>query len=89
MQGVDDIIDELEWRGLLAITTDKDELRRALSSGRVTMYGGFDPTAGVARLEGSARAGPASCGHSTAPMARGFPAELVFRRLGPTPGPPR
>jgi tyrosyl-tRNA synthetase len=42
---VDDIIDELEWRGLLAITTDKDELRKALSSGRVTMYGGFDPTA--------------------------------------------
>jgi len=42
---VDDIIDELEWRGLLAITTDKDELRRALNSGRVTIYGGFDPTA--------------------------------------------
>jgi tyrosyl-tRNA synthetase len=42
---VDDIIDELEWRGLLAITTDKDELRRALRAGRVTMYGGFDPTA--------------------------------------------
>ncbi len=45
MQGVDDIFDELEWRGLLAITTDKDELRRALSSGRVTIYCGFDPTA--------------------------------------------
>jgi tyrosyl-tRNA synthetase len=42
---VDDIIDELEWRGLLAITTDKDELRKALSSGRVTIYCGFDPTA--------------------------------------------
>jgi tyrosyl-tRNA synthetase len=42
---VDDIIDELEWRGLLAITTDKDELRRALNSGRVTIYCGFDPTA--------------------------------------------
>jgi len=42
---VEDIIDELEWRGLLAINTDKDELRRALSSGQVTMYGGFDPTA--------------------------------------------
>jgi tyrosyl-tRNA synthetase len=42
---VDDIIDELSWRGLLAITTDIDELRRALNSGRVTIYCGFDPTA--------------------------------------------
>jgi tyrosyl-tRNA synthetase len=42
---VDDIIDELSWRGLLAITTDIDELRRALSSGQVTIYCGFDPTA--------------------------------------------
>jgi tyrosyl-tRNA synthetase len=42
---VDDIIDELSWRGLLAVTTDIDELRRALGAGRVTMYGGFDPTA--------------------------------------------
>jgi len=42
---VDDIFDELQWRGLLAITTDKDELRKALSSGRVTIYCGFDPTA--------------------------------------------
>jgi tyrosyl-tRNA synthetase len=42
---VDDIIDELSWRGLLADTTDRDELRRALTSGRVTYYAGFDPTA--------------------------------------------
>jgi tyrosyl-tRNA synthetase len=42
---VDDIIDELSWRGLLADTTNLDELRRALSSGRVTVYCGFDPTA--------------------------------------------
>jgi tyrosyl-tRNA synthetase len=40
-----DIIDELSWRGLLADTTDRDELRNALSSGRVTFYAGFDPTA--------------------------------------------
>jgi tyrosyl-tRNA synthetase len=43
--GVDDIIDELSWRGLLAVTTDIDELRQALNSGRVTIYCGFDPTA--------------------------------------------
>ena len=42
---MDDIIDELSWRGLLADTTDLDELRKALGSGRVTYYAGFDPTA--------------------------------------------
>jgi tyrosyl-tRNA synthetase len=43
--GVDDIIDELSWRGLLADTTDIEELRKALNTGRVTFYAGFDPTA--------------------------------------------
>jgi len=42
---VDDIIDELSWRGLIAVSTDIDELRAALNSGRVTVYCGFDPTA--------------------------------------------
>ena len=42
---MDDIIDELSWRGLLADTTNIDELRRALTTGRVTIYCGFDPTA--------------------------------------------
>ncbi len=42
---MDDIIDELAWRGLLADTTDPGELRKALTSGRVTFYAGFDPTA--------------------------------------------
>jgi len=42
---VDDIIDELSWRGLLADTTDLGELRSTLNSGRVTFYAGFDPTA--------------------------------------------
>ena len=42
---MDDIIDELSWRGLLADTTDLGELRKALDSGRVTFYAGFDPTA--------------------------------------------
>jgi tyrosyl-tRNA synthetase len=42
---VDDIIDELSWRGLIAVSTDLDELRLALKSGRVTIYCGFDPTA--------------------------------------------
>ena len=42
---MDDIIDELSWRGLLADTTDIEELRKALGSGRVTFYAGYDPTA--------------------------------------------
>jgi len=42
---VTDILDELTWRGLLALSTDLGELRTALDSGRVTFYGGFDPTA--------------------------------------------
>ena len=40
-----DIIDELSWRGLISQSTDLDELRKALSAGPVTLYGGFDPTA--------------------------------------------
>ncbi|MBV9380952.1 MAG: tyrosine--tRNA ligase [Streptosporangiaceae bacterium] len=40
-----DIIDELNWRGLIALHTDLDELRKALDAGQVTFYAGFDPTA--------------------------------------------
>jgi tyrosyl-tRNA synthetase len=39
-----DILDELEWRGLIAQTTDRDALRRDLASGVLTLYAGFDPT---------------------------------------------
>jgi len=42
---VTDILDELTWRGLLALSTDADDLRTALGAGPVTLYGGFDPTA--------------------------------------------
>jgi len=42
---VTDIIDELSWRGLVAVSTDLDDLRKALDTGIVTFYGGFDPTA--------------------------------------------
>jgi len=45
MQTVSDIIDELSWRGLIAQSTDLDELRKALDAGQVTFYAGFDPTA--------------------------------------------
>jgi tyrosyl-tRNA synthetase len=42
---VNDIIDELMWRGLVAVSTDLDDMRKALDAGVVTFYGGFDPTA--------------------------------------------
>ena len=42
---MNDILDELAWRGLLAQTTDLDALRAALAQGPVSLYCGFDPTA--------------------------------------------
>lgn len=39
------ILDELEWRGLIAQSTDRDALAEALDDGPVTVYSGFDPTA--------------------------------------------
>ncbi len=39
------ILDELQWRGLVAQTTDEAALRRALGDGPVTVYCGFDPSA--------------------------------------------
>ncbi|GLX01984.1 tyrosine--tRNA ligase [Microtetraspora sp. NBRC 16547] len=40
-----DILDELEWRDVIAQTTDADALRKALAEGPITVYEGFDPTA--------------------------------------------
>ncbi|HEV2347680.1 MAG TPA: tyrosine--tRNA ligase [Actinocrinis sp.] len=40
-----DIVDELKWRGLLALCTDEEALRKAFADGPVTFYCGFDPTA--------------------------------------------
>jgi tyrosyl-tRNA synthetase len=39
------VLDELEWRGLIAHSTDLDALRAELSGGMVKLYCGFDPTA--------------------------------------------
>ena len=41
---VPDVLADLEWRGLLAQTTDRDALARDLADGPVTLYCGFDPT---------------------------------------------
>ena len=45
MTHVPTVLDDLEWRGLLAHSTDPDALRAALSEGPVRFYFGFDPTA--------------------------------------------
>ncbi len=42
---VNDIIDELHRRGLIALSTDEAALRAHLAEGPVTYYAGFDPTA--------------------------------------------
>lgn len=37
--------DELQWRGLIALSTDEAELKAALAGEPITYYCGFDPTA--------------------------------------------
>jgi tyrosyl-tRNA synthetase len=39
------LLDDLEWRGLIAHSTDLDALRAELAEGPVRFYVGFDPTA--------------------------------------------
>jgi tyrosyl-tRNA synthetase len=43
--GTPNILDELEWRGLIAQSTDRDALAAELAAGPITVYSGFDPTA--------------------------------------------
>ena len=42
---VNALLDELEWRGFLANTTDRDALAADLDAGPIRFYVGFDPTA--------------------------------------------
>ena len=39
------VLDDLEWRGLIAHSTDLDALRAEMSEGPISVYCGFDPTA--------------------------------------------
>jgi len=41
---------ELQWRGLVALSTDEAELQAAFAAGPVTYYCGFDPTAASLHL---------------------------------------
>lgn len=40
-----DILNELDWRGLYADSTDRDALAKRLAEGPLALYAGFDPTA--------------------------------------------
>ena len=40
-----ELLADLEWRGLIAQTTDRDALTEQLNSGSTAFYIGFDPTA--------------------------------------------
>lgn len=43
--GFDTLLDELEWRGLISQSTDRERLAQALDGEPITYYCGFDPTA--------------------------------------------
>lgn len=45
LTGVNALLDDLRWRGLLAHSTDPDALAAHLDEGSVKFYVGFDPTA--------------------------------------------
>ena len=45
MTTADDLLDDLQWRGLIAVSTDLGALHDAMDAGPVTFYVGFDPTA--------------------------------------------
>ena len=42
---VTDVLDDLQWRGLIALSTDLDECAPEMAKGPLTYYCGFDPTA--------------------------------------------
>lgn len=41
----ENVLDELEWRGYVHVSTDREELRALLGGEPITYYCGFDPTA--------------------------------------------
>lgn len=46
----DHILDELQWRGYIHVSTDLAQLRERMSRGPITYYCGFDPTASSLHL---------------------------------------
>ncbi len=46
----DDVYDELQWRGLIHVSTDEGELKELLAGPPITFYCGFDPSAASLHL---------------------------------------
>src|ERR1044071_2498076 len=71
------LIEDLQWRGLLADCTDLDALQKRLSEGPVALYCGFDPTADslhVGHLMGQLTLRRFQlAGHRPLPLAGGAP----------------
>ena len=44
------IFEELQWRGLIAVSTDEQKLKEVLNSSSISFYCGFDPTAASLHL---------------------------------------
>jgi len=44
-QSFEGIYQELQWRGLISLSTDEQKLEQALNNSSITFYCGFDPTA--------------------------------------------
>lgn len=40
-----ELLEDLEWRGLIADVSDREELAATLDKGRIAVYAGYDPTA--------------------------------------------
>ena len=73
--GFDSVLDELEWRGLISQSTDRDRLAEALNGEPITYYCGFDPTR---RLP--AHRQPRSAHQHAPPAGRRTPSDRVGRR---------
>ena len=41
----DSLLEELDWRGLIQVSTDREKLSKLLETTEITLYCGFDPTA--------------------------------------------
>ena len=73
VSGAMSILEELDWRGLVADCTDRVELAKRTAAGPVTLYCGFDPTADSLHVGHlwAARAAPLPvAGHHPDPAGR-------------------
>jgi len=68
------LIEDLQWRGLLADCTDLDALNKRLSTGPITLYCGFDPTGDSLHVAISCLSSPCAASSSPATIRSASPA---------------